>query len=114
MTAVLADVVGTAAGLCSMSSFAPQIVKILRERDASAVSLRMYLITVTGFMLWIAYGLLLGSWPVWASNSVNLALAAAILGLKTWLDRNPDGLRGLTPTSPTAKPPDPQDQVSTG
>jgi MtN3 and saliva related transmembrane protein len=82
MTRLLADIVGTAAGLCSMASFIPQIVKIAREKDASSVSLRMYLVTVTGFSLWIAYGALLGSWPVWASNTVNLTLAATILVLK--------------------------------
>ncbi len=65
-----------------MSSFVPQIVKIVREKDASSISLRMYLVTVAGFVLWTAYGVLLGSWPVWASNAVNLALAGAILGLK--------------------------------
>ena len=78
----LIELVGTAAGLCSMASFVPQIVKIVRDRDAEGVSLRMYLVTVTGFVLWIAYGLLLGSWPVWVSNGVNLALASAILLLK--------------------------------
>ncbi len=114
MSKVLADVVGTAAGLCSMASFAPQIVKILRERDCSGVSLRMYLITVTGFILWIVYGLLLGSWPVWASNSVNLVLAGTILALKWRMDAHAGAAQGLTPRSPTAKPPDPQDQVSTG
>ena len=40
-------IVGTVAALCSMSSFGPQIAKIWRERDASTVSLRMYLVTVT-------------------------------------------------------------------
>lgn len=82
MSQALADVVGTAAGVCSMSSFVPQIVKIVRARDASAVSLHMYLVTVTGFALWIAYGALQGSWPVWGSNAVNLVLAATILGLR--------------------------------
>ena len=37
----LADLVGTGAALCSMTSFVPQIAKIVRERDASGVSLRM-------------------------------------------------------------------------
>ncbi len=78
----LVDVVGTAAGLCSMASFIPQIAKLVREHDADSVSLRMYVVTVTGFALWIGYGLLLGSWPVWVSNSVNLALAGTILLLK--------------------------------
>ena len=65
-----------------MTSFVPQIAKIWRARDASSVSLRMYLVTVTGFSLWIAYGLLIGSWPVTASNAICLALSAAILMLK--------------------------------
>jgi MtN3 and saliva related transmembrane protein len=78
----IADVVGTGAALCSMSSFVPQIAKMVRERDASSVSLRMYAVTVTGFSLWIAYGLMIGSWPVAASNVVCLALSATILVLK--------------------------------
>lgn len=82
MRPILVDVVGVAAGLCSMASFVPQILKILREKDAESVSMRMYVVTVTGFVLWTAYGALLGSWPVWLSNAVNLTLAAVILALK--------------------------------
>ena len=78
----LLNLVGTAAALCSMTSFVPQVVKIWRERDASSVSLRMYVVTVTGFALWITYGVMLGSWPLVGSNSVCLALSAAILVLK--------------------------------
>lgn len=78
----MANAVGVGAALCSMSSFVPQIAKIWRERDASSVSLRMYLVTVTGFSLWIAYGAFIGSWPVIGSNAVCLALSAAILALK--------------------------------
>lgn len=77
-----ADMVGTAAALCSMTSFMPQIVKIWRERDASSVSLRMYVVTVTGFSLWVAYGVLTSSWPVVGSNVVCLILSAIILGMK--------------------------------
>ena len=79
---LLANAVGVAAALCSMSSFGPQIVKIWRERDASSVSLRMYIVTVTGFSLWIGYGVLIGSWPVAGSNLVCLLLSGTILALK--------------------------------
>ena len=78
----LANVLGAGAALCSMASFVPQIVKIRRERDASSVSLRMYAVTVTGFTLWIIYGVLIASWPVIGANSVCLALSATILVLK--------------------------------
>lgn len=79
---LIVDVVGVGAALCSMTSFVPQLTKIVRERDASSVSLKMYAVTVTGFSLWIAYGLMIGSWPIAASNAVCLALSAAILILK--------------------------------
>ena len=78
----LIEAIGVAAALCSMTSFIPQIIKMLRERRADAVSLRMYIVTTTGFVLWSSYGFLIGSWPVAASNLVNLGLAGAILFLK--------------------------------
>ncbi len=76
------NAVGTAAGLFSMASFVPQVVKIVREKRAEGVALQTYVLTVTGFVLWIAYGIMLKSWPVAVSNSVNLMLSAAILVLR--------------------------------
>jgi MtN3 and saliva related transmembrane protein len=85
---ILINAVGVAAALCSMASFIPQAVKIVRERDASSVSLRMYVVTVIGFVLWSTYGVLLKSWPLVGSNLVSLALAGLILILKI---RDPGG-----------------------
>lgn len=85
----IADLVGAGAALCSMTSFGPQIVKIWRERDASSVSLRMYVVTVTGFTLWTVYGGLIGSWPVIGANVVCLVLSATILALKWRFSRRP-------------------------
>lgn len=79
---VWVNAVGTGAALCSMTSFTPQILKIWREKDASSVSMRMFMLTVTGFVLWTTYGVLLGSWPVTVANAVCLVLSAVILGLK--------------------------------
>lgn len=79
---LIANIVGVTAALCSMSSFAPQIAKIWRDRDASEISLTMYLVTVTGFILWSGYGLLIGSWPVTVSNLICLGMSGAVLALK--------------------------------
>jgi MtN3 and saliva related transmembrane protein len=79
---LIANVIGTGAALCSMTSFVPQILKIVRERDASSVSLRMYAVTVTGFTLWIAYGVMTRAWPIVGANTVCLILSAVILTLK--------------------------------
>ena len=90
MSTLFVNAVGTLAALCSMSSFLPQVFKIVRERDASSVSLRMYVVTVTGFSLWLAYGVMLKSWPLMASNVVSLLLSGAVLALKL---RYPDASR---------------------
>jgi MtN3 and saliva related transmembrane protein len=84
-----ANIVGTGAAICSMASFTPQIVKIWRERDASSISLRMFMLTVTGFVLWTTYGVLIGSWPVIGANAVCLVLSATILALKWRFSRKP-------------------------
>jgi MtN3 and saliva related transmembrane protein len=84
---LVASAVGTAAALISITSFAPQIVKIWKEKDASSVSLRTYLVTVTGFACWIAYGVLIKAWPVIASNTACLLMSGAVLALKWRYDK---------------------------
>jgi MtN3 and saliva related transmembrane protein len=78
----LINAFGVAAGLCSMASFVPQILKMLSERDASGISLRMYAVTIIGFMCWTVYGALSGSWPVMVANAVCLALVCVIFALR--------------------------------
>ena len=75
-------ILGTAAGVCTTGSFVPQVVKAWREGDTNAISLRMYLVLVAGFVVWLGYGLLIGSWPIMLVNAANLVLSAAILWLK--------------------------------
>jgi MtN3 and saliva related transmembrane protein len=82
MAGVLIDAVGSLAGICGIVGFIPQVAKIIREKDASSISLKMYAVTTTGFVLWVTYGVLQKSWPIIASNSAMLCLAATILVLK--------------------------------
>jgi MtN3 and saliva related transmembrane protein len=96
MSQVFVNAVGVLAALCSMVSFVPQVVKIWRERDASSVSLRMYVVTVLGFSLWTAYGVLLKSWPLVGSNLISLVLSAAILALKLWFGDGGQGAAAST------------------
>ena len=78
----MAELVGTVAGLCSTGSFVPQVVKAWQRRDTAAISKRMYVITVTAFTLWTAYGFMIGSVPIIAFNIASLLLSATILVLK--------------------------------
>lgn len=73
------SVIGFLAAACSVSSFVPQAFKILRTRDTSSLSPQMYALTTTGFLLWTAYGVAQGQWPLILTNAVCFVFAAFIL-----------------------------------
>ena len=87
MSDLVANVIGSAAALCSITSFAPQMIKIWRTRDASAVSLRTYALTVTCFVLWTVYGAMTQAWPITVANACALLMSAGVLG-KKWKFRD--------------------------
>jgi MtN3 and saliva related transmembrane protein len=78
----MVSLIGYAATLCSTTSFAPQAWKIIKSRDTSAISTRMYAVTVTGFALWLAYGVMRSELPLIITNGVCLALSSFILMMK--------------------------------
>ncbi|MEX2453744.1 MAG: SemiSWEET transporter [Rhodospirillaceae bacterium] len=82
MTPETSVIVGWLATAASTVSFAPQAWKIIRTRQTADISTGMYAVTVTGFSLWTAYGILLGKWPLIVTNSICLSLSAFILVMK--------------------------------
>ena len=82
MNAGLIDLIGSVAAVLTTVSFVPQVWHSLKTRDVSGLSLGMYSAFTIGVALWLVYGLLLWSWPLIIANSITLALAATILGLK--------------------------------
>jgi MtN3 and saliva related transmembrane protein len=78
----LADVIGALAACLTTLSFLPQAWLSFKTRDVSGVSLLMYSVFTAGVALWLAYGLLLRSWPMVIANAITLALALMILGMK--------------------------------
>jgi len=86
MNDLAASIVGTAAALCSISSFAPQMIKIWKEKDASSISLKTYSLTVSCFVLWVAYGLMTNAWPIIIANACAFAMALTVLVMKWRFD----------------------------
>lgn len=78
----VADWIGYAAATLTTASFVPQAWLTFRTRDVSGVSLGMYSVFAAGVTLWLAYGLVLGAWPIVAANAITLALALVILVMK--------------------------------
>lgn len=76
------DLVGSMAGLLTTVSFLPQVIKTWRSRSANDISLGMFLLFSLGVALWLAYGVMLHSTPIIASNLVTLVLATSIILMK--------------------------------
>jgi len=78
----LQDTLGLVAATFTTGSFLPQALLTLRTRDVSGISLAMYSTFTVGVALWLAYGLVLGQWPIVLANGVTLVLATTILVTK--------------------------------
>ena len=73
---------GLLAGFCSTVAFVPQVVKTWRTRSTGDISLGMFLVLVTGIVLWLVYGITIQDIPLVAANGVTLLLAGIILIFK--------------------------------
>lgn len=72
------EIVGIIAGVFTSVSLLPQLIKTIREKDASSISTVMLLVLIAGISLWIYYGFLKKDIPIIATNIfsdlVNLTL----------------------------------------
>jgi MtN3 and saliva related transmembrane protein len=76
------DLIGAIAATLTTISFLPQVWQIWRTRSARDVSLPMYLTFTTGVALWLAYGILVMSWPIIIANIVTMLLALCVITMK--------------------------------
>ena len=60
----------------------PQVLRVWRTRSTRDISLRMFLVLVTGLSLWLTYGVTKGEPPIVIANSITLTLAGTILFFK--------------------------------
>lgn len=78
----MGELVGYLAAFLTTCSFIPQAWLTFRTRDVRGISLGMYSVFTTGVALWLAYGLMVGAWPVVVANAITLVLALSILVMK--------------------------------
>lgn len=86
MDLVSLEWLGYVAATLTTGSFALQAWHTFRTRDVSGISLGMYSAFTVGVALWLAYGLVLRSWPITIANTVTLALALSILVMKVTIE----------------------------
>ena len=76
------NILGFVAGVLTTAAFIPQVLKIWKTRSARDISLVMYAVFTGGVVLWLVYGLALGSMPIIVANVLTLVLALAVLVMK--------------------------------
>jgi MtN3 and saliva related transmembrane protein len=74
--------IGSAAAILTTTAFIPQVWKVWRTRHTADISLGMYILFTIGVALWLAYGVLLESWPITIANCITLMLAGTVLVMK--------------------------------
>jgi MtN3 and saliva related transmembrane protein len=79
---VLLDWIGSIAATLTTIAFVPQVWQVWRTRHTHDISLGMYAIFTCGVAMWLAYGLLLGAWPIIIANAITVLLAGAVLVMK--------------------------------
>jgi MtN3 and saliva related transmembrane protein len=80
--AMITEAIGMAAGALTTIAFLPQARRVLITRSTKDISLGMYIMFTTGVILWLIYGLLIGSVALIAANAVTGILAVTNLVLK--------------------------------
>lgn len=70
-----------AGGLCTLA-YLPQALHSFRTRSVSDLSLAMLVSLNIGLVLWVAYGILIHSWPIILPNGVTFFLAFPLLVMK--------------------------------
>ncbi len=75
-------IIGIIAGTLCTISFIPQIVKIIKTRQAKDLSLLTFSIFALGVFLWFIYGIMIKEIPVILANGITLVLVAIVVAAK--------------------------------
>tara|TARA_B100000941_G_C28486472_1_gene545268 strand:- start:1284 stop:1541 length:258 start_codon:yes stop_codon:yes gene_type:complete len=76
------EIIGLLAAFLTTSAFIPQVFKIYKDKNADGISLTMYIILFVGVILWLIYGVLIGSISIVIANGITALLQLSIIIFK--------------------------------
>jgi MtN3 and saliva related transmembrane protein len=76
------SIIGYIAGTLTTFASLPQLIKSLKERDMTNISLTFVITFTTGLMLWLIYGILRNDYPIIVFNTLSLMFWIPISYLK--------------------------------
>lgn len=78
----MTPIIGAIAAVLSVTSFVPQVWKLIRTRKTDDLAASMWILNFTGFVLWTTYGVLHGAWELIVPNAICAVLSGFILVMK--------------------------------
>jgi MtN3 and saliva related transmembrane protein len=78
----LTDVVGLVAGAVTTGSLVPQVLRVFKLKSAHEISALFTTLLLVGNLLWLTYGVYLGSLPLILWNGAATILTAILLYAK--------------------------------
>lgn len=81
------EIIGLVAAVCTTFSSVPQIRKILKTKSPGDISYLMCAMNCTGFLLWLAYGVMKDSFALVVANIISFMFFSTIIVLKYRWDR---------------------------
>lgn len=76
------EIIGLIAAALTTSAFVPQVYKTWKTKSVDGLSLTMYIVFLTGIILWLIYGIHLKSLAMILSNIVTGLLALLLILFK--------------------------------
>ncbi|WP_312762804.1 SemiSWEET transporter [Epilithonimonas sp.] len=73
------EVLGLVAGGITSVAMMPQLIKVIKEKNAEDISVVMLLVLITGLSLWIWYGILQDELPIILSNGFSILVNLTLL-----------------------------------
>ena len=77
----LKTIIGLSAGVLTAVSSIPQIIKIIKDKKAQAVSPGMFFVLLAGNGLWCWYGLLINEFPIVITNAFSVVCDIVLIVL---------------------------------
>ncbi len=73
------ELLGLIAGGITSVAMMPQLIKVIKEKNAEDISVAMLLVLITGLSLWVWYGILQDELPIILSNGFSILVNLTLL-----------------------------------
>lgn len=72
-------IIGIVAGIFTSVSLIPQLIKLIRDKQAENISYGMLIVLLIGLGGWVWYGVLREDWPIIITNSFSFLVNALLI-----------------------------------